>query len=64
MTEVTLVLRSGLVLNTVIINLTHRLSQEAYLVEGLRMFVVVVEPISRTHADEVYEGAMGQMERR
>jgi hypothetical protein len=55
MTEVTLVLGSGLVLNTVIINVTQRLSQEAYLAEGLSMFVVVVEPVSRTHADEVYE---------
>lgn len=55
MTEVTLVLGSGLVLNTVIINVTQRLLQEAYLVEGLGMFMVVVEPIGRTHADEVYE---------
>ena len=55
MTEVTLVLGSGLVLNTVIINVTQRLLQESYLVEGLGMFMVVVEPIGRTHADEVYE---------
>lgn len=55
MTEVTLVLGSGLVLNTIIINVTQRLSQEAYLVKRLSMFVVVVEPSSRTHADEVCE---------
>jgi len=53
--EVALVLGSGLVLNTVTINVTQRLSQEAYLVESLSMFVVVAEPMIRTHVDDVYE---------
>ena len=65
MTEVALVLGSGLVLNTVTINVTQRLSQET-LVESLSMFVVVAEPNIRTHADDVYnfESGMVQMESR
>lgn len=59
MAEVTLVLGSGLVLNIFTINVTQRLSQEAYLVEGLSMFVVVAEPVTRTHADDVYTKCAG-----